>query len=87
MRDVVVLVGSLRTVSFNRKTARALQEIAQGTLSLEIVDIGGQQPEVYLGGAAQLFDQEGRLINDDTRAFLKKFIDAFATWIEKTRQA
>jgi chromate reductase len=37
--------------------------------------------------AAKLFDQEGRLINDDTRAFLKKFIDAFAAWIEKTRQA
>jgi chromate reductase len=45
-----------------------------------------QQPEMYIGGAAKLFDQDGRLINDDTRAFLKKFVDAFAGWIEKTRQ-
>jgi chromate reductase len=42
-----------------------------------------QQPEMYVGGAAKLFDQDGRLTNDDTRAFLKKFIDAFAGWIER----
>ena len=44
-----------------------------------------QQPEMYIGGAAKLFDADGRLVSDDTRAFLKKFIDAFAAWIEKTR--
>jgi len=181
MRDVVVLVGSLRKASFNRKVANALREVAAGTLALEPVEIGDlplynedleadpppawtrfrdrvrradavlfvtpeynrsvpgllknaidagsrpygksvfsrkpaavvsvtqgvlgafganhhlrqslvfldmpalQQPEVYLGGAAKLFDPEGRLINEDTRAFLKKFIDAFAAWIERTR--
>lgn len=46
-----------------------------------------QQPEMYIGGAAKLFDPDGRLVNDDTRALLKKFVDAFAVWIEKTRQA
>lgn len=39
-RDVVVLVGSLRTASFNRKTANALRDIAAGSLDLEIVEIG-----------------------------------------------
>ena len=181
MRDVVVLVGSLRKVSYNRKMAHALAEAAAGTLALEIVEIGAlplynedleadvpqawtrfrdrvrpadavlfvtpeynrsvpgllknaidvgsrpygksvfsrkpaavvsvtqgvlgafganhhlrqslvfldmpalQQPEMYIGGAAKLFDQDGRLVNDDTRALLKKFIDAFAAWIEKMR--
>jgi chromate reductase, NAD(P)H dehydrogenase (quinone) len=42
-----------------------------------------QQPEAYLGGAGSLFDKEGNLTNPATRDFLKKFIDAFAAWIEK----
>jgi chromate reductase len=43
-----------------------------------------QQPETYVGGAAQLFDEAGNLKNEGTKAFLKKFIDAFASWIETT---
>ena len=40
-RDVVVLVGSLRKASFNRKIARAMQGIAAGgPLALELVEIG-----------------------------------------------
>ena len=39
-RDVVVLVGSLRKASLNRKTANAMRELAAGTLALEIVEIG-----------------------------------------------
>ena len=181
MRDVVVLVGSLRKASVNRKMALALREIARGKLALEIVDIGDlplynedleadvpppwarfrdrvraadavlfvtpeynrsvpgllknaidvgsrpygrsvfsrkpaaivsvtggalgafganhhlrqslvfldmpalQQPEMYIGGAPKLFDAEGRLTKEDTRAFLQKFLDAFAAWIERTR--
>lgn len=183
MRDVAVLVGSLRKASFNRKMAHALREIAAGSLALEEVAIGDlplynedleadvppawaafrermhradavlfvtpeynrsvpgllknaidvgsrpygksvfsrkpaavvsvtqgllgafganhhlrqslvfldmptlQQPEVYIGGAAKLFDEHGTLTNDDVRKFLKKFADDFATWIEKTRQS
>jgi chromate reductase, NAD(P)H dehydrogenase (quinone) len=179
-RDVAVLVGSLRKESFNRKTARALCEVAPESLRLEILEIGqlplynqddddggspppayaafrqrvkaadavlfvtpehnrsvpaapknaldvgsrpyGQaawdgkpgavvsaspgamggvganhhlrqslvfvnvpvmpQPEAYVGGAAQLFDAEGRLINDGTREFLRAFMVAFAAWID-----
>ena len=42
-----------------------------------------QQPEAYVGGAAQKFDAEGKLTDESTRAFMKKFLDAFAAWIEK----
>jgi chromate reductase len=41
-----------------------------------------QKPEAYIGGAADLFDQNGTLKSDGTRAFLKKFVDAFAAWVE-----
>jgi chromate reductase, NAD(P)H dehydrogenase (quinone) len=42
-----------------------------------------QMPEAYVGGADKLFDAEGRLINDSTREFLAKFMQAFAAWVEK----
>ncbi|MGH7016818.1 MAG: NADPH-dependent FMN reductase [Caulobacteraceae bacterium] len=41
-----------------------------------------QQPEVYLGGAAKIFDQAGKLIDEGATALLQKFIAAFEAWIE-----
>jgi chromate reductase len=40
------------------------------------------QPEAYIGGAAKLLGDDGKLNNDSTRQFLKKFIDTYATWAE-----
>jgi chromate reductase len=44
-----------------------------------------QQPEAYLGGAAKLFDPEGKLASDSTREFLTGFLALFANWIEANR--
>ncbi len=177
-RDIVVVVGSLRKESLNRKLAKALVGIAAAPLKLEIVEIGQlpffnpdleadppqavrdfkqrvaaadavlfvtpeynrsvpgvlknaidvgsrpygksawdgkpgavisvspgalggfganhalrqsmvflnvpmmPMPEAYIGNAAKLFDDKGALADDSTRAFLQKFLDAFARWIE-----
>ena len=44
-----------------------------------------QQPEVYLGGVNDgWFGADGRLTKDDTRAFIGKFAQTFAEWIERT---
>jgi chromate reductase len=43
------------------------------------------QPEAYLGNAASLLDAQGHLANDTTRDFLRRFVEAFASWIEKNR--
>jgi chromate reductase len=40
------------------------------------------QPEAYIGGADKLFDADGTLINESTREFLRKFMEAFAAWVE-----
>ena len=40
------------------------------------------QPEAYIGGAAGLFDASGAITNDGTRAYLKGFMEAFASWID-----
>ena len=41
-----------------------------------------QQPEAYIGGAAALFDDAGKLVNDNTRAFVQKFMESYARWVE-----
>jgi len=40
------------------------------------------QPETYIGGAAKLFDENGNLINESTKEFMKKFMEAFAKWVD-----
>ena len=50
--------------------------------SLVFLDVPAmQQPEAYIGGAAQLFDANGNITNEATRGFLIKFMDAFAAWV------
>ena len=41
-----------------------------------------QQPEAYLGGAGNFFDENGAL-SDGIKPFLQKFIDAYADWVAK----
>jgi chromate reductase len=38
--------------------------------------------EAYIGNAGKLFDDKGALTSDDTREFLKKFLQLFEKWIE-----
>lgn len=40
------------------------------------------QPEAYIGGAAALFDENGKLTNDASKNFLKTFIAAFEKWVD-----
>ncbi len=40
------------------------------------------QPEAYIGSAGALFDEAGAVANESTREFLKKYLDAFAHWID-----
>ena len=41
------------------------------------------QPEAYLSGAGDLFDEAGALRDEKTTRFLRKFIQAYADWVEK----
>jgi len=40
-----------------------------------------QQPEAYIGNAANLFDNSGNLINESTQKFLHIFLDTFSKWV------
>jgi chromate reductase len=41
-----------------------------------------QQPEAYIGNAANLFDGSGNFANDSIKEFAAKYIHAFASWVE-----
>jgi chromate reductase len=46
-----------------------------------------QQPEAYVGGAGDMFDESGGLKKPETKQFFEKYLAAFAAWIEKTAKA
>jgi NAD(P)H-dependent FMN reductase len=46
-----------------------------------------QQPEAYIGGAADLFAEDGSLKPGDTDGFLKTFMEKFAAWVALVRPA
>jgi chromate reductase len=46
-----------------------------------------QQPEAYVGGVDKLFDADGEITNASTRAFLERFLQAFAAWVERFAHA
>lgn len=51
--------------------------------SLVFLDVPAmQQPEAYIGGAANLFDEAGNLTNDGTRTFIQGFMNSFAAWVD-----
>ena len=42
-----------------------------------------QQPEIYLNGCGDAFDDKGELIKQSMQAVLKQYIDAYAAFVEK----
>ncbi len=40
------------------------------------------QPEAYIGGVADMFDEKGNLTDDSTKKFLTSFMEAFEKWVE-----
>jgi chromate reductase len=70
---VSVTPGALGAFGANHHLRQSLVFLDMPTL---------QQPEAYLANAGKLFAENGALTNDDTRAFLQKYLQAFAAWIE-----
>ena len=59
----------------------ANQHLRQSLVFLDMPAM--QQPEAYIGGAGDLFDDAGGLKKAETKQFLEKFLAAFARWIER----
>lgn len=46
-----------------------------------------QQPEMYLGGVGDAFDDKGALTKDSLRDFLKAYLTAWEAWVVKHKAA
>jgi chromate reductase len=73
---VSVSPGALGAFGANHHLRQSLVFLGMPTLA---------QPEVYLGNVASLLDAQGKVANDGTRELLRRFGEAFAAWIERTR--
>jgi chromate reductase, NAD(P)H dehydrogenase (quinone) len=73
---ISVTPGPLGAMSAHQQLRHTLSVIDSPTLP---------GPEVYVPGAAGLFDESGKLKNDDTRKILTTFLQAFETWIGRFR--
>jgi len=58
----------------------ANHHLRQSLVFLNVPAMG--QPEAYIGNAASLFDDKGALVNESTKEFLQKFLQAFEQWID-----
>jgi chromate reductase, NAD(P)H dehydrogenase (quinone) len=64
-------------------TARAqlqLRHILAATKALVLV-----QQEIFVAGAMQKFDNEGRLTDEETRKYIRKLLEALAGWTRRLR--
>lgn len=40
-----------------------------------------QQPEAYIGNVTSILDENGKVVNEKTKAFLQQYMDAFVKWV------
>jgi len=51
--------------------------------SLVFLDVPAlQQPEAYIAQAGNIFNDEGKITNEDTLKFLKQFMTTYAKWVD-----
>lgn len=62
-------------------TARSQYHLRQTLQAHEAIVM--PRPEIFVGNASKKFDPEGRLTDDDSAERLKKWLKAFADWVEK----
>ena len=65
-------------------TARAQYHLRQIFVFLNVLALN--RPEVMIGNAAERFDAEGNLTDEDTREHIRKLLQALAEWTERIRQ-
>lgn len=45
-----------------------------------------QQPEIYLNGVGDAFDDKGNLVKEALEKVLRQYVDAFAAWVDKHKK-
>ncbi len=59
----------------------ANQHLRQSFVFLDVPCM--QQPEAYISGVNLLFDADSNIAKKETQEFLRKFMEAYASWVDK----
>lgn len=59
----------------------ANQHLRQSFVFLNVLCM--QQPEAYIGNVNHLFEEDSNISKDETREFLRKYMEAYANWVAK----
>ena len=70
---VSVSIGNISGFGANHHLRQSLTFVNVPTMA---------QPEAYIGGAGNLFDDNGKLTNESTKGFLNSFLTAFEKWVD-----
>lgn len=70
---VSVSIGAISGFGANHHLRQSLVFVNVSTMA---------QPEAYIGGATELFGDNGKLTNPSTKKFLKSFMVAFEKWVK-----
>lgn len=70
---ISVSVGNISGFGANHHLRQSLTFVNVPTMA---------QPEAYIGGVTELFDDKGKLTNESTKDFLKNFMGAFEKWVD-----
>jgi chromate reductase len=65
-------------------TMRAQYHLRQVAVFLDMHPIN--KPEVFVRNAQTVFDESGRLVDDEARKIVRQYIEALAAWARKLRQ-
>lgn len=71
---ISVSMGAMGAFGANQQLRLLLANVNMPTL---------HQPEVYIGSAEKLFDNDGNVSVEATEAFLRGYMEAFAAWTER----
>jgi chromate reductase len=71
---ISVSIGAMGAFGANQQLRLLLANVNMPTL---------HQPEVYIGGGDKLFDNDGNVSVEATEAFLKTYVEAFASWVDR----
>jgi len=66
-------------------TARAQYHLRQCFVFLNMYPLN--KPEVMIANAAERFDEQGNLTDQDTKDHIKKFVEALAKWTRQVQKA
>ncbi|TAL99132.1 MAG: NAD(P)H-dependent oxidoreductase [Paraburkholderia sp.] len=61
-------------------TALAQQHLRNVLAYLDVATLG--QPEMFIKHNAAVIDENGKILNDDTRKFLQSFVDRYVAWVK-----